>query len=122
MKSLRITFLSLLMFLVLVLRCSTFAQIPHSALAGNNTSACSERGVPLYCKSAFNGNNTKASNTEAQTVVVNPVPGNVNFCDLHPMLYPGSTSKILFRYQPWFGSSEHIDLGYNENDRAVIAN
>src|SRR5947207_13387895 len=38
------------------------------------------------------------------------------------MLYPGSTSKILFHYQPWFGSSEHIDVGYNENETAVIVN
>src|SRR5205807_2524613 len=67
-------------------------------------------------------NRTAAANTAAQTVVVNPVPGNVNFSDIHSMLYPGSTSKILFHYQPWFGSSEHIDVGYNENETAVIVN
>ena len=109
-------------FLFAALPCSLHAQVSYSAIVGNNTSACSERGVPPYCKSAFAGNKTKGSNTEAQTLVVNPVPGNVNFSDLHSMLYPGSTSKILFHYQPWFGSSEHIDVGYNENEKAVIAN
>jgi hypothetical protein len=124
MKNLRIekTFSGFLIFLPVLLTCAAYAQISYSAIAGNNTSACSERGVPPYCKSAFSGNTTKPSNTEAQTVVVNPVSGNVNVSDLHSMLYPGSTSKILFHYQPWFGTSEHIDVGYNENDWAVIAN
>ncbi|PYX14925.1 MAG: hypothetical protein DMG87_19390, partial [Acidobacteria bacterium] len=110
------------MCLFVALPCSTYAQISYFAIAANNTSACSERGVPPYCKSAFTGNRTAAANTAAQTVVVNPVPGNVNFSDIHSMLYPGSTSKILFHYQPWFGSSEHIDVGYNENETAVIVN
>ncbi len=116
------TFSGFLMCLFVALPCSTYAQISYSAIAANNTSACSERGVPPYCKSAFTGNRTAAANTAAQTVVVNPVPGNVNFSDIHSMLYPGSTSKILFHYQPWFGSSEHIDVGYNENETAVIVN
>ena len=116
------TFSGFLMCLFVALPCSTYAQISYSAIAANNTSACSERGVPPYCKSAFTGNNTAPANTATQTVVVNPVPGNVNFSDIHSMLYPGSTSKILFHYQPWFGSSEHIDVGYNENETAVIVN
>src|SRR2546430_5088198 len=116
------TFSGFLMCLFVALPCSTYAQISYSAIAANNTSGCSERGVPPYCKSAFTGNRTAAANTAAQTVVVNPVPGNVNFSDIHSMLYPGSTSKILFHYQPWFGSSEHIDVGYNENETAVIVN
>src|SRR5437667_90049 len=116
------TFSGFLMCLFVALPCSTYAQISYFAIAANNTSACSERGVPPYCKSAFTGNRTAAANTAAQTVVVNPVPGNVNFSDIHSMLYPGSTSKILFHYQPWFGSSEHIDVGYNENETAVIVN
>jgi hypothetical protein len=98
------------------------AQIPYSAIAGNNTSACSARGEPSYCKSGFQGNNTRASNSDVQTVIVNPPPSNVNFSDLHALLYPGSTSKIVFHYQPWFGHFEHIDVGYKSNQKATVAN
>lgn len=98
------------------------AQIPYATMAGNNTSACSARGEPSYCKSRFMGNHTRASNSDAQTLVVNPPPGNVNFADLHALLYPGSTSKIVFHYQPWFGHFEHIDVGYNSNEKTTVAN
>jgi hypothetical protein len=98
------------------------AQIPYQAIAGNNTSACSARGEPSYCKSGFPGNNTRASNSDAQTVVVNPPPGNVNFSDLHALLFAGSTSKIVFHYQPWFGNFEHIDVGYNSNQKSTVSN
>src|SRR5437868_13706966 len=110
------TFSGFLMCLFVALPCSTYAQISYSAIAANNTSACSERGVPPYCKSAFTGNRTAAANTAAQTVVVNPVSGNVNFSDIHSMLYSGSTIKILFHYKPLYGSSDNIDFCYNEND------
>src|SRR5207248_3865634 len=94
------TFSGFLMFLFLALPCSTYAQIPYSAIAANNTSACSERGVPPYCKSAFTGNNTAAANTAAQTVVVNPVPGNVNFSDIHSMLTQVRPAKSCFTISP----------------------
>src|SRR5207244_2325807 len=52
------TFSGFLKCLFVALPCSTYAQISYSAIAANNTSACSERGVPPYCKSAFTGNKT----------------------------------------------------------------
>src|SRR5439155_22891330 len=101
------TFSGFLMCLFVALPCSTYAQLPYSAIAANNTTACSERGVPPYCKSAFTGNNTAPANTAAQTAAVNPVPGNVNFSDIHSTPYPGSTSKIQFHYSPRLRKSEH---------------
>src|SRR5207247_10458483 len=93
------TFSGFLMCLFVALPCSTYAQVSYSAIAANNTSSCSERGVPPYCKSAFTGNKTAAANTAAQTVVINPVTGNVNFSDSDSTLYPGSTRKIQLHYQ-----------------------
>lgn len=33
---------------------------------------------------------------------------------------PGANPEILAVYQPWFGSNDHIDVGYSSQDRIVI--
>jgi len=45
----------------------------------------------------------------------------MNLSDVHSYLYAGSTSKILSHYQLWWGAGSHINVGYNENQSAVIA-
>jgi len=108
--------------LILFLSAFSRAQVPLSDLISNNTSACTARGVPPYCRSGFTGNRTRPSNVEAQTQTVNPVPRNVNFSDLHALFPPGTVSKILFHYQPWFETREHISVGYEETDEATVRN
>lgn len=33
---------------------------------------------------------------------------------------PGRSPEILAVYQPWFGSKDHIDVGYSSQDRTVV--
>src|SRR2546426_3231428 len=72
-----------------------------------------------------------------QTPVPAPRPANTNFDDVHSLLYAGSTTKIIWHMQPWFGKSQtgtvttpngvmpasngHIIVGYDQNDPAQIA-
>ena len=93
----------------------------------NNTSA----------SSSFPGLKTNSANIGAQTQVPVPQPANTNFEDVHSLLYAGSTTKIIWHMQPWFGmnqlgivttpngvmpaSNSHIIVGYDQNDPAQIA-
>ena len=93
----------------------------------NNTSA----------SSSFQGLKTNPANIGVQTPVPVPRPANTNFDDVHSLLYAGSTTKIIWHMQPWFGKSQagtvttpngvmpasnsHIVVGYDQNDPAQIA-
>jgi hypothetical protein len=119
---------------VLLLTSVGFAQsiVNHSSTnrieqTANNTSA----------SSSFPGLRTNPANIGAQTPVPVPQPANTNFDDVHSLLYAGSTTKIIWHMQPWFGKSQtgtvttpngvmpasngHIIVGYDQNDPAQIA-
>ncbi len=119
---------------VLLLTSVGFAQsiVNHSSTnrieqTANNTSA----------SSSFPGLRTNPANIGAQTPVPVPRPANTNFDDVHSLLYAGSTTKIIWHMQPWFGKSQtgtvttpngvmpasngHIIVGYDQNDPAQIA-
>lgn len=114
----------LLFAIVIAFTLPAFSQTTTSLAieTGNNTSACSAAGSPLYCQAGFtamsDGNGT-----------FNPRPGNVNKQDVHSLLYPGSSTQLFAYYMPWFcmvaGSSttgtgtncqSHIQVGYTAND------
>ncbi len=35
--------------------------------------------------------------------------------------FPSGGTQLLAAYQPWFGSSEHLDVGYSTHDRVMLA-
>ncbi len=105
---------------------------------GNNTSACSGVGDPAglqaYCAGNFAGFNTKSANTNAETQIVDPIPGHVSAIKLINYLYSGAPTKFIAAYQPWFctagpagpyngtqtctiaSAGYHKIVGYDENN------
>ncbi len=66
-------------------------------------------------------NNTSASSTFFGTSNGNPAPRNISKLPIRELLYAGATTKIYVHVQPWFGKSNHINIGYNSTDSAQAA-
>src|SRR6185437_16340445 len=108
-----------LFLLGLILACPVLGQ-NLSSITGNNTAACAGSPLPVYCTGAFAGM-SNTSDVGAQTVVVNPVPGNVSTLDPHTLLPAGS--KIVVHFMPWFvspGTGDHTQTLYNSNDANTV--
>jgi len=67
------------------------------------------------------GNNTATSLAFAGTTNGN-LAGNNNISkvDATTLLYPGSTTKIYAHLMPWFGGSNHLNVGYASDDPAQV--
>src|SRR5579859_8109270 len=70
--------------------------------------------------SAQTGNNTSASNNFANQSNGNLGANNVSKLNVHSLLYPGATTKVLAHLLLWFGKSDHINVGYNSTDPAQV--
>ena len=66
--------------------------------------------------SAEVGNNTSASDTFTATTNGNLGAGNVSKLSVRSLLYAGSTTKLYANWVPWWGTSNHIDVGYSSTD------
>src|SRR5205807_9155175 len=45
---------------------------------------------------------------------------NVSKVNIHTLLYPGATTKVLAQMLLWFGQSNHMNVGYNSADPAQV--
>lgn len=64
---------------------------------------------------------SNSSDAGAQTVTVNPVPGNVSNLDIHGLLPTGT--KVVAHSTDWFtspGTGDHTQTKYNSNDLATV--
>src|SRR6185312_10962615 len=75
---------------------------------------------PTTTLAALTSNNTSASNSYSADISGNATPGNVSKLPLEGLLYPGSTTKIYAHYMGWFGSKDHISVGYRSDDPAQV--
>jgi len=95
------------------------------AQTSNNASACSDSNNPAgnwaYCSAFFNGFNTNAGNTTAQTPTPDSSAGHISNLSVKQLMYPGWSGRLICEYQPWFGLSSHKSVGYNENASATVA-
>ena len=136
---------------VCILLCiGAYAQTKTTLTAetANNTSACSSSSYggsgtadPSYCTvSQISQLTTASANTNAQTQILNPVPGHVSSKTIKASyLYSGATTRIISAYQPWFApegstypdcayysTGGHINIslhpctGYSENVAATV--
>jgi hypothetical protein len=91
----------------------------------NNTSSCSSANDPdgnlPYCFALFNGFDTNANNSGAETPVPDSPAGHVSSLSIRQLMYSGWTGRVICEYQPWFGLSSHASVGYNENSSATVA-
>lgn len=70
--------------------------------------------------SAQIGNNTSASNGFANQSNGNLGASNISKLNVHSLLYPGATTKVLAHLLLWFGESGHMNVGYSSSDPAQV--
>jgi len=75
---------------------------------------------PTTTLAAQTGNNTSAANNFYSQSDGNLGAGNVSKVNIHSLLYPGNATKIYAHLVPWFGGSNHINVGYSSTDPAQV--
>lgn len=69
---------------------------------------------------AETANNTSAANTFTSQTNGNLGATNISKLSMHNLLYSGSTAKIYVHLMPWFGFSNHMNVGYSSDDPAQV--
>ncbi len=91
----------------------------------NNTSLCSSSIDPggnlPYCSAFFDGFNANPNDIGVQTMVSSSPAGHVSNLSIKQLMYSGWNGRLICEYQPWFGSTGHKSVGYNENSSATVA-
>lgn len=85
----------------------------HSAMQNKSV------GTPGTAVNA-QSNNTSAANNFPNQTNGNLGANNVSKINIHSLLYPGATTKILAQMLLWFGQSNHMNVGYDSNDAAQV--
>lgn len=75
---------------------------------------------PTTTLAAEIGNNTSAADAFLAQTNGNAGAGNVSKLDIHSLLYPGATTKVIAHFMPWWGDPKHIKVGYSSHDPAQI--
>ena len=70
--------------------------------------------------SAETANNTSAADTFTAQTNGNASAGNVSKVPLRSLLYGGSTAKVYVHFMPWFGGTDHMNVGYISDDVAQV--
>jgi hypothetical protein len=92
---------------------SFFCQLPYSSFAATAIR-------PTTTLAAQTGNNTSAANSFSRQSNGNLGAGNVSKVDVHSLLYPGANTKIFAHLVPWFGGSNHMNVGYSSTDPSQV--
>lgn len=75
------------------------------------------QGVAL---NALTGNNSSAADSFPTLTDGNLGANNVSKLNIHSLLYPGATTKILAQFLLWFGQSNHMSVGYKSSDPGQV--
>lgn len=86
----------------------------------NSTSNSNSNSNITTTLSAQTANNTSAADSFASQANGNLGSNNVSKMDVHSLLYPGATTKVLAQMLLWFGQSDHMNVGYNSADPAQV--
>jgi len=65
-------------------------------------------------------NNTSAASSFAGLDNGIPAPGNVSKLSTSSLLYPHNSSTVYAQFEPWFGQSTHINVGYSSDSAAQV--
>src|SRR5581483_1582337 len=76
--------------------------------------------VPTTTLASQTSNNTSAANSFSSQSNGNLGAGNVSKVDIHSLLYPGASTKIYAHLVPWFGGSNHMNVGYSSTDPSQV--
>lgn len=70
--------------------------------------------------SSQTANNTSAANNFGSQSNGNLGANNVSKVNVHTLLYPGNSTKVVAQMLLWFGQPNHINVGYNSTDPAQV--
>ena len=90
-----------------------FVLAAFRAFAGTNI-------VPTTTLAAETGNNTSAAATFQAQTNGNIAPGNVSKVATNTLLYSGSTTTVYAHFMPWFGGTNHMNVGYDSTSPAQV--
>ena len=76
--------------------------------------------IPTTTLNAELGNNTSGSDYFTAKSNGNLGAGNVSDVSVKSLLYSGATTKVFAHLMPWFGGSNHMDVGYASNDPVQV--
>ncbi len=78
--------------------------------------------VPNTTLAAETSNNTSAASTfQTQTANGNLGATNISKVSIKSLLYPGFNGKVYVHFMPWFGGTNHMNVGYESNDATQVA-
>jgi PKD repeat protein len=66
------------------------------------------------------GNNTSAANSFTLQGNGNAAPGNTSKVRTQQLLYSGANTQIFASWLPWFGGSNHMNVGYRSDDPGQV--
>ncbi len=69
--------------------------------------------TPTTTLTAETSNNTSASDSYNATSNGNARPGNVSQVSIRKLLYAGATAKVYAHFMGWFGTNNHMNVGYD---------
>jgi PKD repeat protein len=77
--------------------------------------------TPTTTLTAESGNNTSTADTFRAQSNGNIGAGNISKLPTRSLLYPGASTSIYVHWMPWFGPSNHMNVGYDSSDPAQVA-
>lgn len=83
--------------------------------------AASTPVVPNTTLAQETGNNTSAAASFLAQTNGNLGAGNVSKVPVKSLLYPGFSGKLYVHLMPWFGGSNHLNVGYESNNATQVA-
>jgi PKD domain-containing protein len=69
---------------------------------------------------AETGNNTSAADSFVSQTNGNVGAGNISKVPVRTLLYSGATARIYAHFMPWFGFSNHMNVGYASDDALQV--
>ena len=94
------------------------------ACGNSSTHASPPPGAPVSTATttlkAETSNNTSAADSFTRQTNGNIGASNVSKAPLQSLLYSGSNTKMYVAWMGWFGSSDHMNVGYNSSDAAQV--
>lgn len=110
-------FFHTVVFLCMAVLATSFGPLP---VYGFPPQAAAPALTPTTTLAAETANNTSAAPGFSTQGNGNIAPRNVSKEPPQPLLYAGSNTLVLAAWQPWFGGSNHMNVGYRSDDPAQV--
>ena len=91
-------------------------------LAASSWLSASTPVVPTTTLAQETGNNTSAANSFQSQTNGNLGATNISKVAIKSLLYPGFNGKVYAHLMPWFGGTNHMNVGYESDSATQVAN